>query len=292
MTRRARLPWLLGALALSALVPPAAAGASTGTVAAVLSSELGPYREALGGLQEALGGPVPVFVLTQGPPALPPETKVVVAFGTKAALRAYPARVALVYVLAPGTVIPDAVAVRMEPDAPALRAGLRRLYPGLKRLGVLWTSPRYEADVEELTEAAEPLGITIEGASPEDGDDVPARLRRLYGRVDAIWLPPDPALVNAENLPVLVSFSQDNRIPLFVPTAGLVEQGATASVGASFRELGRLAAAAARAVLQGGAPGGEVQPVNLDIAVNQPAAAKVGLKVPEDTLRAAAKVLP
>ena len=262
-------------------------------VVAVLSSESGPYREASAGLQEGLGATPQTFVLSREEPDIPPATRVVVAFGSKAALRGYPDGVTLIYALAPAADVPDpAVEVCMTLEASQLLANMRKVHPGLKRIGILWRSRQLAPYIEKLRQAGRNEGITIERAALGSNSDIPDQLRRLYGKIDAIWLPPDPLLLNADSLAIFTGFSRANAVPLFVPTGGLLEQGATAAVGASFREMGRLAGLAAQQALSGSVPESKIYPVKVEISVNKAVAAQIGLKIPEETLRNADRRLP
>jgi len=237
-------------LGLLAAGPLAARAASAQSVAAVLSSGAPPYRQALQGLERELGAPVPVFDLSQGEPRLPDAVRVVVAFGSKAAARRYPPRVKLVQALAAGPrASADAVRIALEPEPEVLLAELKKLDPSLRRLGVLWTLPQLAEYAGRLRAAGPARGLTIVGAAAEDVSDVPDALRGLHGKIDALWLPCDPLLLNESTFPVFLEFSRVNDVPLFVSSGGLVEAGATASVGPDFAQLGRLADAAARDAL-------------------------------------------
>ncbi len=281
------------AAALAVLSPPAG-GAPAGPIVAVLSSDAGPYREALAGLEQEWGGPIPSFIMSEGDPNIPESARVVVAFGAKAAFFAESGHRTLIYALTLGTEVsaPAAVKICMEPEPAALLADLKTIDPWLKNLGILWLSPSAGLYADELREASVPYGVTIHDIQIEDIDEIPAHLRGLYGKIDALWISPDPTLLNANILPVFLSFSRANAIPLFVPTAGLLGQGAAASVAPSFREMGRSAGVAARAALQGQPQESRLYPSRIEIVINKKAAADAGLEVPEDALLKATKVLP
>ena len=283
----------LSALALAVLSPPAGA-VPAGSIIAVLSSDAGPYREALAGLEQEWGGPIPPFILSEGQPQIPESARVVVAFGAKAAFFAESGHWTLIYALTLGTEVsaPAAVKICMEPDPAALLADLKMIDPWLKNLGVLWLSPSAGLYADELREASAPYGVTIHDDQVEDIDEIPAHLRGLYGKIDALWISPDPTLLNANIFPVFLSFSRANAIPLFVPTAGLLGQGAAAAVAPSFREMGRSAGVAARAALQGQAQESRLYPALIEVVINKTAAADAGLEVPENALRKATRVLP
>lgn len=289
--------WLLFFCGLLACSPATDAAELKSSVVALLSSEAGPHKEALGGLEDALGEPVTAIVLAQEAPVLPPSTRVVVAFGSKAAALRLDKGIALIYVLAPGLAAPQAGAIEVEmlPHSSALLKNLKILYPGLKRLGVFWQSAQFGDYVKQLKASAAPLDIAIEPSLLTANSDLPDHLRALYGKVDALWLPPDPVLLNAKTLPVFLEFSRDNRVALFVPFGGLVDEGATASVGPSFRDMGKLAGKSVRELLEGAPqtkPHAKVYCTDVDIVIGKTAAERAGLRIPERTSTMAVKVVP
>lgn len=288
------------AAALAAASPGAAAAAvSTGAVAALLSAQTGPYEQAAAGWREELGADAPVLALTREEPRLPEGLRVLVLFGAKAALRRAPPGVAVVYAMAPGTSIPEraragSAVVSMIPSPEVLLAKLGELQPGLRRLGVLWQSEDCRPYVERLREAAAAAGVEVSAQPVGPRQSVQDRLRGLYAaKPDAVWLMPDPLLISAGNLISFKDFSWENGIPLYAPTAGLVGHGPLASVGVSFRDIGREAARSARRALsEASVAGRDVYPERVEIAVDAAAARRLGRTVPEAVLRAADKVLP
>lgn len=223
--------------------------ANAGEVAVVLGSDLRPYQEALEGFREGFGGEFAELGLSE---PLPPETRVVVAIGGKAAARSLPRGVALVYCLAPGIQLPPPAArVVMLPRAGQLLARIRRHWPGLRRLGVLTGSPSYASYARELEDAAAAEDVAVIHERVGSPREVPGKLRVLVRKVDALWVPPDPRVLDAGSLTALQTFSWDNDVPLFVSSPGLSERGAVASIHVPYRALGRTAALAAREALAG-----------------------------------------
>ena len=266
-------------------------------VVAVLSSELRPYLEAYDGFKETLASPVAVVSLSAGEPRIGRKTRVVVAFGSKAAMQTYPDEVVLVYCMAPGAAPRrdhnqgPFVHVNMLPEPGTLVAALGQIQPQMKRLAVLWALDSFAAYVAKMEEATAKLEIV--GEQLREADELPERLRQLVGKeVDALWLPPDPLLINAQNFAMLREFSWANDVPLYAPTAGFVAEGAVASIAISFVQVGREAAAIVQAILEDGAIPQEVYPGNSEITLNLEAAASAGLRIPEEVTRRAGKVLP
>jgi len=282
-------------LVISVLAASLASVARAQDVVAVLGSEQRAQRETFESFQASFGKPVPV--LAMGDP-IPAGAKVVLAFGGKAALQRYSSRVAVVYALAPGALINrkthagPSVKVMMEPEADALLDRLQVLQPKLKRLAVLWTSPVSAASAERLTKAGAARGVSVSAERLEVADDLPSRLRELQGQIDAIWLPPDPLLINAKNFEIIKRYSYDNDIPFYAPTEGLAEQGATAAVSVSYKEMGRMMAAAAKDALGGGASPAELYTGRLHVSISRAAAAEAALQLTPEALKSADKVLP
>ena len=112
-------------------------------VVAVLSSDSPAYREALAGFEEGYGHSVRTFTLSKGDLQLPDSTKVVVAFGGKAATYHYPDDTTLVYCLTPAAWVgPEQhsgrrVRIYVAPPPDAFLSKLMEIQPHLRRLVVL-----------------------------------------------------------------------------------------------------------------------------------------------------------
>lgn len=263
-------------------------------VVAVLASDHRAQRATYEGFLAVFGKPVPVLSMGEEMPAAP---KIVVAFGGKAAIQRYPGRVTLIYAIAPGLVVGPrthdgrSIKVMMEPEPGALLHALQGLQPKLKRLTVLWSSAIRAPAVERLVTLGAARGIAVSAERLKHARDLPDRLRRLQGKVDAIWLPPDPLLINESSFGIIKHYSYDTDIPFYAPTEGLAEQGATAGLAVSYKEMGRQAAVAAKAVLDGGEVAAELYSDKVSVTVNRAAAEQAELTVPAEALNSADKVL-
>lgn len=266
------------ALLAFALSCAASARASAANVLAVLSSDSGHYRQAYEGFQEAWGSSVPVVVLGAAVPPGPRDA--IVAFGSRAALSEETQGPLLVTCLAPGAPAKrrgELIRVDLLPSEPVLAAALKKLLPRLAVLRVLWSSDFESADVADLTAAAKERGFRVISERIDDPEDLPARVRAFSGRADALWLMPDPALVNARNFQTLREYASASRTPFLAPTEGLAEKGATATLAVSFRDVGRAGAEALKARLGGGPPPGHAHSDRLVVTLNASAAREVGM---------------
>ena len=221
--------------------------ALAGDMAAVLSSNTGPYAEAYAAFRAELGVPFDLHDLSKAGVTAPEDVGYAVAFGAKAAALEYPPGTHLVYALTPVVIrTRNWHEVSMVPAPKAALAAYKELQPGLKRLAVFWTAYPGEKYISDLREAGGAAGIEVISSRLKNPDAFPERLRGLMGRMDAFWLMPDPALITQSSIMVLASFSCANAIPFYAPTTALVAGGATASYAPEFAEAG---AAAARAIL-------------------------------------------
>jgi len=254
-------------------------------VLAVLSSDSSYYREAYEGFSAEWGSTVPAVVLgVDAPPAGRPDA--VVAFGSRAALREWPGVPLLETCLAPGagpTGRPGTLRVEMLPEPARLVARMKKLVPGLKTLRVLWSSDSQSEEVAALAAAGADAGVSVRSERIRDPERLPERLRSLRGAADALWLMPDPALVNPVSFAVLRDYAAAARTPFLAPTEGLAEKGATATLGAPFREVGRAAAVALRTRLEKGSfYSGPARPEKIVVTLNASASRAIGLAAPED----------
>jgi hypothetical protein len=276
-----------------------ASNASAQSIRAVLSADSRPYQEAWEGFQEELGSAAVMNIA--GAPGNDPSAyteSVIVAFGSKAALEEYPRGAKLIMVMAPAVggrrrgkgPVPH---VAMTPSPKILLASLRALQPGLKRLAVVWKSEFYGAEYQALLlEAGKALGIEIRSVEVGESENIPDQLRSLYARVDAVWMPPDPLVINESNFLMFRDFSLSNRVPLYVPVPSLAELGATASVAVSFRAVGRASAHAALQALSGGELPTLTFAEHAETVLNGASAAKVGLAIDAETQKTLSRVIP
>jgi len=220
-----------------------------------------------------------------------------VGFGAKAALRQYPRTTTLIY-WAPGLSQKQTghagavIKIHIIPRPETLLNKLKEMQPGMKTLLILFISEDFSRYIEEMRLPAARLGIKLRITQLNAKEELPERLRAAGSRPDAVWLAPDPALIDQQSFTMLKEYSWANVIPLYAASSGLVEQGATASVAADFSELGRIAAQSARKALKGNTDQDEIYSETLETAVNLTAAEKTGVVFTKDFLKTVRKVFP
>ncbi len=267
-------------------------------VVVVLSSQLAPYREAYEGFLDSLESSATVVSMSSSAVELPLETRVVATFGTRAALASYPETVTRVHCMAPGASIERArrsaktAHVHLLPPPSRILETLHLLQPRLRRLGVLQVLKTPKRFISDMRLAAEDHGIEIFNQHLESAKELPEHLRALMKQdIDALWLPPDPLLINPQSISVIREFSWSNDIPFYAPTSGLAQSGATASVAPSFRQIGAAAAIEVRRILAGERIQPDVYPKQIEVTVNQVSAEQAGLSLAPAALAAADEIV-
>ena len=215
----------------------------------ILSSDLGPFQQALQGFNEEFSQSSRVFNLKQEAPELKGD-EIIVAFGGKAALYEYPDGVDLIYGMIPSSSVQprvnsgSMVRVEMSPPADFLIAQTKIMNPQAEAIAVFNVQDAYSGFCENLERAAEKGGMKARVLSVKNDDELGRAMEEIAGKVQALWLVPDAMLLNLRTFDSLRGFCQANKIMLLVPTHILVSRGAAASISPDFSESGRSAARA------------------------------------------------
>ena len=264
----------------------------------MLSSKKGAYLEALSAFTAVYGSAVPSYDLSAETPRFGPDTRLVVAFGGKAAAFSYPGGLPLIYCLAPGFSLSAerggdrAVKISMVPEFNLLLSRIKTIQPEVRRLGMFWLSPWYSNIARELRAAGDRNGIEVKAFRLENLEALPSLLRSEISKLDAFWVPPDPLLMNQDTMQQLANFSWDNGIAFYGSARPLAKGGAVASLGLSFAEIGRAAAKAALDALGGRVVQKVIYSTNTELSLNLDGAKKCGITLPPETLKEAAYAFP
>jgi ABC-type uncharacterized transport system substrate-binding protein len=257
----------------------AVASAQASGVVAVLSGDAAPYKEALEGLK-AVVGEVDAATLPQLPSMA--GAKVVVTFGGEAALKSYPASMALVAALLPDPKLKPKHAgsvtrVGLLPDAAVLISKLKALDPGISSLAAFDVDSSYGDYLAALKSAGAAAGVAVSVKKIDSVADLVGKLPAMKGSVQALWLPPDPLIMNPKTFGLLSAFCSASKIALIAPVAALARAGAFAGISPSFKAVGEAAGEAAGAYSDGQNPGALVYPSHIETVLNTDVATAVGI---------------
>ncbi len=171
-------------------------------------------------------------------------------------------------------------------------AMVRRFFPELKRLGVLYNAgeANSKATVAGIRTIGEQRGFNVVEATVSKTSDVYQATQSLIGKVDAIFVPTDNTVVSALESAIKVCIQ--HQVALFCADVDSVKRGAVAAMGFDYYQHGRQTGAMAERILKGAAPG--TMPVEyqkaLELHLNLNFAAQMGVDVPSAIVESADKV--
>ena len=159
---------------------------------------------------------------------------------------------------------------------------LKDLYPEAKKVGVVYTTgePNSEIQVKELKEKAPGFGLEVVLAGVSVSNDVVQSLESIIDDVDVFYVPTDNIVVNA--MPLIYQKTIAKQIPIIGSERGQVENGALATEGIDYYELGYQTGLMAVEIIEG------KDPKNMPVKT----ANEFALTINEDTVKALGIELP
>jgi putative tryptophan/tyrosine transport system substrate-binding protein len=162
----------------------------------------------------------------------------------------------------------------------------RYIFPGIKRIGILY-SPKYNKHFfNEAQTAAKEMGVEIVGRSLSKRRNVVPELKGLLKEIDALWLISDPVVMSdKESLMAVFKECNKSKIPILSYHEAFAEYGAMVIVSVDNPTTGRQAAAISQEVLSKDLVKKKVQlPAGSHITLNLKKANEYGLKYGEMAL--------
>jgi putative ABC transport system substrate-binding protein len=161
---------------------------------------------------------------------------------------------------------------------------IKQIVPDVKTVGVIYNAGESNSVflIEAEKTAAQAMGIEIIEATASNSSEVQAAAQSLIGRVDAISVLTDNTAVSA--LESIIKVGEQNKIPVIAGDTDSVKRGAVAAYAFDYKDLGMQAGYQAAEILSG-TPIKDI-PVeyaqNLQLSVNEKAAAAMGVTIPAD----------
>ena len=178
----------------------------------------------------------------------------------------------------------------MQPVKPILEL-VKTFRPDAKAVGMVYNAGESNSVflVDQAEKDAATMGLTIVKAPAGTSAEVQAAAQSLIGRADAIMVIGDNTAVSA--LESIIKVAEQNKMPLVAGDPDSVKRGAVAAYGFDYYDLGKQTGAMAAKVLSG-TPISDI-PVefakNLQLSVNEKAAAAQGVTLPQDLIDQAVK---
>jgi putative tryptophan/tyrosine transport system substrate-binding protein len=166
--------------------------------------------------------------------------------------------------------------------------------PAAKRVGVIY-NPKDSVSlrwIEQAREDAARLGVALHEARVEQAAQIGDALRSLEGKVDALWLIPDPVCAAPDPSQRVLEFAEKHRLPVLAFAGAFVQRGALVATGVDMAEQGALAAEQVIRILEGESPESLplLTPRRILTFYNLRTARRLNITIPDMLLNLAAKV--
>ena len=283
--------------------PPKAQG-----IAVLKSYDIAPINQALAGFVATCPEPITTYDLGGGTSdargiigrimAAPP--RLILAIGPQAAqvAKAEVQGIPVVFLLVRnprkyGLEGDNIAGISLDVPIEAQLAMYKLLLPTLRVIGVIYDPEKTGALVKEAGEVAEKFGVRFLANPVASQTEVPAALRSLLGKVDALWMLPDETVITPESLTFFLLTAFKQNLPVLTISDAFVEAGALASLSADYTDGGRQACQLSREIESGRlrpAPASIVPPTKVNITINLQTAGQLGLVLPQGVVQSASKV--
>jgi len=167
---------------------------------------------------------------------------------------------------------------------------LTRLLPDAQTVGIMYNAGEVNSAIQGdmAREAAAAHGLSyVVGVAPSTAD-VAAVIESIIDRVDVIYIPTCNTMAAAYT--TIIMLAEERGIPVIAGEEGAMPQGALATEGINYYQLGRQTAVMAAQILRGEATPEEM-PIQWQeettLIINIAAADRLGITIPADLLDAA-----
>ena len=169
----------------------------------------------------------------------------------------------------------------------------RYIFPGVKKIGVLY-SERYNSQwFNESKDEAKEMGVEIIGRAVSKNKNTVSALKELLPDIDALWLISDPVIVSDKKIVMEVFKECDaKKVPVFSYHDVFTDYGSILIVSVDNPTIGRQAAGIALEVLSVGKVEEKVQyPAGSHIILNLKKVKEYGLHYKEEALGAVNQII-
>ncbi len=162
----------------------------------------------------------------------------------------------------------------------------RYIFPGLKKIGVLYSRKYNKHWFNEAQTVAKEMGVELIGRSVSKKRDAIPELKELLKEIDALWLISDPVIMaDKESLLEVFKACDKSKIPILSYHDAFAEYGAMMIISVDHATTGRQAAAMTREVLSQNTVQQKVQfPAGSHVILNLKKADEYGFEYEDSAL--------
>lgn len=161
---------------------------------------------------------------------------------------------------------------------------LIQLVPAAKTIGVFYSADEDNSILQAnlFTTAAEAKGLTVEKFTISNSNEIQTVVQSMEGKIDACWVPTDNKL--AAGMATVAMIANEIKLPIIAGESNMVTEGALATYGLDYYQLGYLAGEMAVDILKNGKKPADM-PIQFlpadkcELAVNEETAKAIGIDV-------------
>jgi putative ABC transport system substrate-binding protein len=165
-------------------------------------------------------------------------------------------------------------------------ATMHSVLPRMKHIGVLYDPDKTGPIIEEARRVAKSLGLDLVERRVSSEKDLPATLREMISKVDALWLVPDSTILTEDSLRFVLATALDRNVPVIGFSSEFVRNGALVGLSVNSQDIGRQAGLMAKKILRGQSTASRaaVPPERVRFALNLKTAKFLGLTLPPEVI--------
>ena len=298
---------LTAAAACCCLLQPDGCSGDPVSVSVIFSSEAEAYQQAWNGFKTRLAAEnvavsASEFVLGRDEPrevsaeVNKRKPDLTLTFGTKASRLATESvgRTPVIFcmVLDPtGMFRSNSAGVMMEVSPEAKLQMIRRILPGARRIGTVYSSETFLAYAKILEECGQ-MGISLIARKVETENELPAAVREIARECDVFLMLPDTKLYTPASVKTVLLESLRAKFPVVGLSSHYTKAGALFSLDSDYNEVGKQAAEIALRILRGEDPRNiaPMLPRKCRLSVNVAVAQRMGIDIPARIMKEAIEV--
>ncbi|MGX3021333.1 ABC transporter substrate-binding protein [Ursidibacter sp. B-7004-1] len=169
---------------------------------------------------------------------------------------------------------------------------IQTLVPNLKAVGYVYSAGEVNSAIvlDELKEASKKVNIQVVPVAVQRSADIGTAARSLNGKVQAIYISEDNAVVSAYE--ALHKAALEAKIPVIAADKDTVERGALAAYAVNQYDIGAETGKVVARILRGEKAGAIAthSVSKMELSINQQTAKELGITVPETLLKEAKSV--
>jgi putative ABC transport system substrate-binding protein len=161
--------------------------------------------------------------------------------------------------------------------------------PEVRNIGILYHPDHTGRFVLRAAMEARSSDLRITAGEVRKPADITAQLKSMTGKIDALWMVPDVAVITPETVEILFLYSIEHKVPVITFSSKYLEKGALMSLDVDAYDMGRQAAEMAAMVRSGR----DINTIEnqkaekINITVNMRTARKLGVRMSDEILKKA-----